>query len=106
MLLVTKKNKSENQRLFRPAAPPPLRFARRRLRQICRSLGFEHVVPSALVLKRRIHDVTASSEGGHARSECEIEREPGGRVFMRVSRFGVQGLRFALGQGARVYDAL
>ena len=46
-------------RLWTRAAPPPIRFARRRLRKICRSPSFEHVVPSAFVLKRRIRDVIA-----------------------------------------------
>ena len=46
-------------RLWTRAAPPPIRFARRRLRKICRSLSFEHVVTSAFVLKRRIRDVIA-----------------------------------------------
>jgi hypothetical protein len=31
-------------RLWTRAAPPPIRFARRRLREICRSSSFEHVV--------------------------------------------------------------
>jgi hypothetical protein len=46
-------------RLWTRAAPPLIRFARRRLRKICRSLCSEHVVPSAFVLKRRIRDVIA-----------------------------------------------
>ena len=46
-------------RLWTRAAPPPIRFARRRLREICRSRSSKHVVPSACVLKRRIRDVIA-----------------------------------------------
>ena len=48
-----------SSRLWTRAAPPPIRFARRRLQKICRSPSFEHVVPSAFVLKRRICDVIA-----------------------------------------------
>ena len=56
-------------RLWTRAAPPPIRFARRRLREICRSPSFEHVVPSACVLKRRIRDVIAPLPTGGVRKQ-------------------------------------
>ena len=68
-------------RLWTRAAPPLIRFARRRLRKICRSLCSEHVVPSAFVLKRRIRDVIAPLPTKGVRKEkSHTSRNPPSRL--------------------------
>jgi hypothetical protein len=68
-------------RLWTRAAPPLIRFARRRLREICRSLSLEHVVTSAFVLKRRIRDVIAPLPTKGVRKEkSHTSRNPPSRL--------------------------
>ena len=62
-------------RLWTRAAPPLIRFARRRLREICRSLSHEHVVPSVFVLERRIRDVIAPLPTKGVRNKKYTTRE-------------------------------
>ena len=64
-------------RLWTRAAPPPIRFARRRLRESCRSLSFVHVVLSEFVPKRRIRHVIAPlPTRGVLKEKCHTSRNP------------------------------